>query len=119
MLTFEHSSGSESFGSLNPAEWFASVGSLPLAVSSSPPSCRSLVEAALNDCFPRHEFPALVIQPEASSAVVVPTGAGAAPPKPVPGPEFAIVVAGVVAVIIWPRKLKRLLRGIVDVPKLF
>ena len=117
MLTFEHSSSSESFGSLNPAQWFVSVGSLPLAVSSSSPSCRSLVEVVLSESFPRHEFLARVIQPEASSAAVVP--AGAAPAKPMPSPELIIVVAGVAAIFIGPRKMKRLLRGIVDGPKLF
>ncbi len=117
MLTFEHSSGAESLRFLNPAEWFVSVGSLPLAVSSSSPSCRSLVEVALSESFPRHDLLSRVIQPEASSAAVVP--AGVAPAKPMPSPELAIVVAGVAAIFIWPRKAKRLLRSIVDGPKLF
>ncbi len=119
MLTFEHSSGAESFGFLNLAEWLVTISPPSAAVISSPSSCRGLVVAELSDGFPRHEVPARAAQPEASSSTVAPVGAGASPAQPLPSPELAIVVAGVVAVFIWPRKAKRLLRGIVDGPKLF
>ena len=118
MLTFEHSSGAESFGVLNSAEWFVSVAPVSLAVSSSPPSCRSLVVAELGESFSRHEIPLRTAQSEVNGSVGAPVGSGEASGQ-LPNPELAIVVAGVAAMFIWPRKAKRLLRGIVDGPKLF
>jgi hypothetical protein len=118
MLTFEHSSGAESFGFLNPVEWFVPVRSSAFAVAPSPSSCHSLVVTDLGDSFPLRERPARLVQPEESSAARVLAGSGAAS-VPLHGPEFAIVVAGVAALFIWPRKAKRLLRKIVEGPKLF
>lgn len=118
MLTFEHSSGAESFGFLNSAEWFVAIAPAVPGITSSPSSCRSLVVAELGEAFPLREMSARLVQPEASSAVRAPTGSSAASVQ-LPSPELALVAAGVAAIVIWPRKVKRLLRKIVDGPKLF